>query len=278
MQHGRGRAQLGDAPGVQHRDTVGYLSRDPEVVGDHQEAAPDLVAQRAEQREHLGLHHDVQRRGRLIGDHQRRAPRDRHRDHDALPQPAGQLVREAGHPPGGVRDAHRAQQADRLVLRARCLDDLPADPHRRVQRGHGVLEHRAEMLAADGPAQPGRSVQHVLSAHGDGAGRDRGRLTRQQAQQRHAEHALAGPGLTDQAEDLPAPDLQADAADRLDVQRAPAERDGQVLDPGDRLHRVRLAGRRVQGGHQGLRASGPVTGWAAAGGGRPGPGSRACRR
>ena len=60
--------------------------------------------------QHLGLHGDVERGGRLVGDDQLRVARDRHRDHHALPQPAGQLVRVGPHPALRLGDADGGQQ------------------------------------------------------------------------------------------------------------------------------------------------------------------------
>ena len=45
--------------------------------------------------EDAGLHGDVERRGRLVGDECDRVARDRHRDHRALQLTAGEFVRVA---------------------------------------------------------------------------------------------------------------------------------------------------------------------------------------
>ena len=89
----------------------------------------------------------------------------------------------------------------------------------------------------------------------------------QQPEQRLAKDALGGPRLADQAEYLAAAYLQADPVHRPDGQAGPPERDGQVLDLGDRLHGARL-GRRVS----------RVVTSASSAGGRLVPGSRACHR
>ena len=54
--------------------------------------------------EDLGLHRRVEPCRRLVEDQQRGILRERHRDHDALLHPAGELVRVAGH--------HRARVGD----------------------------------------------------------------------------------------------------------------------------------------------------------------------
>ena len=41
-----------------------------EVVGDEDHRQPEVALELLEQLEHLGLHHHVERRGRLVGDQQ----------------------------------------------------------------------------------------------------------------------------------------------------------------------------------------------------------------
>ena len=67
---------------------------------------PMLALQVAQQVEDRRLHRDVERRHRLVGDQQRRRDRQRAREADALPLPAGQLVR--------VAEAQLGAQADRV--------------------------------------------------------------------------------------------------------------------------------------------------------------------
>ena len=112
-----GRPDLGKAPGVHDGDAVGDLGGDAEVVGDHQDAAADLFAQAAEQLEDLRLHGHVQCRGRLVGDDQLGSAGDRHRDHDALAQPARELVREDRMRRLRVRDADEARAGARPPVR-----------------------------------------------------------------------------------------------------------------------------------------------------------------
>ena len=64
------RRRLDDAAGVHHRHAIGDAGDHAEVVGDqHQRQVPRRAASR-EQREHLGLHRDVECRGGLVGDQQ----------------------------------------------------------------------------------------------------------------------------------------------------------------------------------------------------------------
>ena len=65
---------------------------------------------------------DVERRGRLVGDDQRRAAGERAGDHQALALAAGELVRIALEHRFGLGDLHAAQQRHeaRRGGRARC--------------------------------------------------------------------------------------------------------------------------------------------------------------
>ena len=54
--------------------------------------------------EHLGLDRRVEARRRLVEDQQLRVLGERHRDHDALLHPAGELMRVAAHHRARIRD------------------------------------------------------------------------------------------------------------------------------------------------------------------------------
>ena len=97
---------------VHHADPVGDVPDHREVVGDDQVGQAELVLQVLQQVDHLGLHRDVQRGHRLVGDDQVRVDRQRPGDADALPLAAGELVRvlaqrrcSAARPPRAVRAA-----------------------------------------------------------------------------------------------------------------------------------------------------------------------------
>ncbi len=67
--------------------------------------------------EHLGLDRRVEPGRGLVEDEERRVLRERHRDHDALLHPAGELVRVARH--DAIRDPRSAPCAS--ASRARSL-------------------------------------------------------------------------------------------------------------------------------------------------------------
>ena len=146
-----GGAVLDHAAGVHHRDPVAEVGQHGQVVADHQQPDVEVADQALEHVQHLRLHHHVERGGRLVGHDQPRVAGQRHRDHDALPLAAGQLVRVGPRP--GRRQADLLEQlADaavdvavgqpRLVQPDR-LRDLRPDPLHGVERVQRALEdHR----------------------------------------------------------------------------------------------------------------------------------------
>ena len=87
------RADLGDAPGVHHRDPVGGLGDHAHVVRDEHHRGAALARQALEQLDDLRLDRHVERGGRLVGDDQARFGAQGERDHHALAHAAGELVR-----------------------------------------------------------------------------------------------------------------------------------------------------------------------------------------
>jgi hypothetical protein len=95
-----------DQPAVrQHRHPVADVPDHRQVVGDEQHRQREPPAQLGQQVEDLGLGGEVQRGGDLVGDEQRRVRGQGPRDRDALPLPAGELVRVAV---GGARVQRQA--------------------------------------------------------------------------------------------------------------------------------------------------------------------------
>ena len=112
------RPFLGDPAGVHDHHPVARLGDDRQVVGDEDQRQPELVAERFEQLEDLGLDHDVERGRRLVADDERRVAGEGHRDHRPLAHPARQLVRIG--PAALARDADELEQlAGALARRLR---------------------------------------------------------------------------------------------------------------------------------------------------------------
>ncbi len=234
------RALLDQTAGVQHADALAHLRDHGQVVADEQHARPEPGPQPGDQVEHLGLDRRVQPGGGLVQDQQLRLGRERHRDHDALLHPSRQLVRVPLHHAIGVGDLDRAEHLERALVRLVArrtadledLGDLPAHPHRGVQRRSGVLvDHR------DGV---GAALPHLVVAHAPqvvAVQQDRARgdasVAGQVPHRGEGRRGLTAPRLPDQAVGLAAPDLEGhpsqhpavDPADAVDhVQLAELER------------------------------------------------------
>ncbi len=110
------REDLGDRPvldGVaapHHQEFVRDVRHHAHVVRDEEDGEGALATEPAEQVEDPGLHRDVQRGRRLVGDQRDRVPGQGHRDHRALQLSAGQFVRVRLADPLGVGEARGTQQ------------------------------------------------------------------------------------------------------------------------------------------------------------------------
>ena len=210
-----------------------------------------------DQVEHLRLHGDVERGRRLVADQQGGVVGEGDRQHDALALAAGELVRVR---PGGVGrvgqpDLRRAARRPLLARRAgragavdqHRLGDLGADPHRRVERGHRLLEHHRD-VAVRARADSGRV------AGADQLEVDAGSRTEPVAVQalgQQADDAQRGQRLARARTRRSArPARPGRIGDRHvgDERRSPLTRDTQVADVEDRvLRRLRVARALIAG-------------------------------
>ena len=190
---------LDDPAPVHHLDAVGDLGDHAEVVGDQDDRQVALAVELLEQAQDLRLDRHVERRRRLVGDQHLRLEREGHRDHRPLAHAARVLVRVVVHPPLGVGDPDGVEELDRplagalvglVAVGADRLDDLPADPVDRVQRGHRVLEDHRDLLAADLAHRVLREAHQVAALVDDLALVDHVRIG-DQSHHRHHRDALA---------------------------------------------------------------------------------------
>ena len=143
-----------------------------------------------QQRQHLGLHGDAERRDRLIADKQPRPRDEGPRDAHALRLPARHLVREATREGGGKADLSQRLRHAILALGPphaggmgqERLGHAVAHPHARVERGMGVLEHHLH-LAPERPEDGFGDVRHVPAAPDHAPLQDR-RETQERASER----------------------------------------------------------------------------------------------
>ena len=156
-EHALDRALLDDLALLHHADAVGELAHDAEVVGDEQKRHAEPLLDVLQQRDDLRLHGDVERGGRLVGDQQIGLVGERHGDHDALALAAGELMRIAVEPGLRIGNADLGQHFERAgarrgagqaAVQQQNLADLLLDGVQRIERGHRLLEHDGDVVAA----------------------------------------------------------------------------------------------------------------------------------
>ena len=178
-----------------------------------------LLLEARDQVQDLGLDRDVERRGGLVGDHERGLAGERHGDHRPLAHAARELVRVVVEPGGGLGHAHQPEHAGGLgpgggplhaPVPAQDLLDLEADGVDRVERGHGLLEDHGDAVAADLADLRLAQRGQVPAVEQDAAPGDPARRLGQQAQDRKRRDTLAAAALAHQAEGLPARNREVD--------------------------------------------------------------------
>ena len=215
-------------------------------------AAPVSAWRRRKQRQHLGLHGDVERRGGLIGDDQLWLAGHRHGDDGALAHAAGELVGVLPAAAGGVRDIDLGQELHgpglgialaQQPMRHLALGHLPADRQHGVEAGRRVLEDHADIAAAQLAQHLGARTDHLGAGEADGASNACRRW--QQAACRERRDALAGAGLADDAQHLVRADIEVDAAHRRHRPAGAGEVHLEAANLQNRLSHRRRSSRRM---------------------------------
>ena len=201
-----------------------------EVVGDEQDTRCRAVLQVLHQVHHLRLDRDVERRHRLVGDHQSRLGGESARDADALALPARELVWIAERLIGGEPDfLEQPRHALGALVGAQVgtmhRERLGHDVAQRpawIERRVGVLVDHLDLGAdrSHGPAIERHQVD-VLTRATAKVDRARGHLD--QAQDALGDGGLAASRLADQSQRLALLDGERDTVDRLDLTRAPQQ-------------------------------------------------------
>ena len=234
----RDRSLLDDLAFQHHADAVGDLAHDAEIVGDEEHRHVEPALQLGEQLQDLRLHRHVERRGRLVGDEEVGLVGERHGDHHALALAARELVRIGAEPAFRVADADEIEKLERAgaglavgqaAVQFQDLADLPLDGVERIERGHRLLEHHGDVVAAHLAHLVLVGGDQVLALEQDAAGRVmRGRVG-QELEDREGGDGLAGAGFAHQRHRLARHDVEGDAVHRQHVASALAEGDGKVL-------------------------------------------------
>ena len=192
-------------------DGFGIVLRQTQIVGNEDNRHTHLLLQIVEQIENLGLNSHIQSSGRLIGNQQVRFINERHGNHNALQLTAGKLVRILFHAALGFFDAHTFQQcqcllscfffAELFIVHTCRFNQLRTDTHKRIERGHRLLENHADAVAAQITQgfliciQNGNAVKSNARIFAI-----TGKFLRQQAHNGHGGYGLARSGLADQSQ------------------------------------------------------------------------------
>ena len=103
-------ANLRDTPCVHHRQSIGYLSDEREIVGDVQDRSALAFLQFRQKIEDSSLNGHIEGSRRFIRDEQIRITRKRLGNHDALFHSTGELVRVGRHHFSWIRYARLSKR------------------------------------------------------------------------------------------------------------------------------------------------------------------------
>ena len=245
------RAEFHQRTQVHHRHAIGYVAHHRQIVGDEQQRQAQRLLELVEQVHHLRLHRHVQRRDGFVADHELRFQHQCPGDADALPLPAGELVRIARHvvrvqphPAQPLADLLADVRSGQAAVQLQPLADDLADGHARVQGRVRVLEdhlHPAR-VALEVPGLVLRRQRFAIVDHFAA-----GLVV--QAEHRLAERGLARAAFAHQPDDLAAGDVEGDVVHGMHhLAAADAEVLGQVADFDQRVahRRYTSPGSRAQ--------------------------------
>ena len=141
-------------------DPVRHLRNNGHVMRDEKDRRPGLALQAINQGQDFRLDGHVERGCRFVRNQQPGLAGQCHGDHDALPHAPGKFMRILLQPPFGLRNAHAAQELQRMLRRllpvhprvhAQTLCQLPPDREYRIEGRHRFLEDDANLVAANCP-------------------------------------------------------------------------------------------------------------------------------
>ena len=214
--------RLDDFAMPHHRDIVGKLAHDVEIMRDEQHRHSVPLLQILQERENLRLHRNIERGRRFVGDEEIGPVGEAHGNHHALTLTAGKLMRIGRKALRRIGNADLAQQFDDTprqrrpfarTVKLENLADLPRDRLQRVERGHRLLEDHGDGGAADRAQAPLAAFQKILALE-QGRSRDL-RARRQQPQDRQRRHRLARARFADQRKCAAAPKRERNIIDHL---------------------------------------------------------------
>src|SRR5215207_2337150 len=207
---------------VGHRDAIPKIAGQPDVVGNEEHRDPGILFQVLEQVHDLGLHADVEGRGRLIEDQYVGVERKRGGDTDALTLTAAKFVRiaagEIGRESDPLQQVTHAGAGGSLVespVEQERLGYLLADAKDGIQHAHGALKDHGDAAPANLTAKLVVRKGNQLQAIETDRAIEASDVLRQHAHKCQGQAALAATGLADDTERLTTLlEAEGDAIDR----------------------------------------------------------------
>ena len=152
------RGVFDNLPGVHDGDMICHVEYHSQIMRNQGHPHISFSRQTFEQNQYLPLNGHIQGCGRLVSDQKLRRTRQRHGDHNPLPQTAGKLMRVFTQPLTRNGESHGHKKLHRpfpcfsagnpLMLQHR-LHHLPAYREHWVKRGHGLLKNHTDLSSSD---------------------------------------------------------------------------------------------------------------------------------
>ncbi|MOA20668.1 hypothetical protein D3C78_1411240 [compost metagenome] len=167
-------------PGVHHQHAIAETAHQIDVMTDKNQSQTTRFHQIVQQPQHLQTHRHVERGGRFIGDHQIRVSDQHHRNHDALPLPARNLMRIEVIHPLRLADAHHIQHLQHFgfglrfaprMVRQPGFSNLITDANHWIERVFRVLHDHRDALTANAAhlCLADATQIHIAKLHARGA-------------------------------------------------------------------------------------------------------------
>ena len=149
------RPLLDKSPCIQNGDPVGGFGNHAHIVGDQNDRGAALLAQPAQQRQHLRLNGDIKGCCRLVSDDQLRLGRQCQRNDDPLAHPAREFMRKSsaafGIDPHFLQKLYRTRLGGitgQAEMKLDGLDKLITHGAKRIQAGQRILKDHTDLAAA----------------------------------------------------------------------------------------------------------------------------------
>src|ERR1700687_921125 len=208
-----------NATGVHYSNAIGESRKQRWIVADYQNRRPVLPSNLRQKRDNLCLQGRVEFAGRFIGDQERRPARHRLGNCDPLTLSATELMRICGVYFLWVIEADLTKQLDDSIptllcgewqVRSQHFVDLRTGRHHWIERKSRILRDQRYFPASDRAQFPLGQIQQIAAADQNRPALAF-RVRRQQPQQCTGECALSATGFSQDPDDLPRANLDADA-------------------------------------------------------------------